>query len=519
VPSAPPSLLRFDTGIDLAAFAALLRDAGYTQEALEKLKGLPAADQHFDLSPLLLETQEPTRLNTLLRLFFLAQPVPSGAADDALTPIGVQPLIDMGLLVREVDSTRCHLWLLPAEGRLMAHDYGPGLSGRPIEGDHVLGVGMATRLLMKLTVRRQAERVLDIGTGQGFQAIVASGHAAVVIGTDINQRALDCARLSCGLNNAELVDLRLGSFFEPVIGEAPFDLIVSNPPFVISPPHGLVCLGGGGDGAGGAGGGSETDVIQGDGVVERVVRGSHTLLREDGYCSIVCNWHHAAEDDWALRPTQWLEGSGCDLLILKLKTEDPQTYAKRWLKESWEGLRGGAKTPEEALAEWLKYYKSLGAAAITFGAIIFRKRSGRNWVRADAPAPEHFDGSLSQYLERLFDNQTFLEGLRDPMDLLKVALLPAPDLEIEQRLRVNPEGGWGMARAVLRLVRGFLSPVSVGGPVIDLLSRCDGHRSVGDIVAQAARQAGGDPAAALSQVAPVVERLLKSGHLVPRQPP
>ena len=40
-------------------------------------------------------------------------------------------------------------------------------------------------------------------------------------------------RLNAALNEVE-VDVRDGSFFEPVAGER-FDLIATNPPFVISP--------------------------------------------------------------------------------------------------------------------------------------------------------------------------------------------------------------------------------------------------------------------------------------------
>ena len=48
-------------------------------------------------------------------------------------------------------------------------------------------------------------------------------------------RALELAALTAALNGAD-VDLREGSLYEPVAGER-FDLIVSNPPFVMSPPR------------------------------------------------------------------------------------------------------------------------------------------------------------------------------------------------------------------------------------------------------------------------------------------
>jgi methylase of polypeptide subunit release factors len=92
--------------------------------------------------------------------------------------------------------------------------------------------------------------MLDLGTGQGFHAMVAAGHCGRIIATDVNPRALTFARWGIEANAIDNVDLRQGSLFEPVASEAPFDLIVSNPPFIISPTHALVCLGGEAEGGG-----------------------------------------------------------------------------------------------------------------------------------------------------------------------------------------------------------------------------------------------------------------------------
>ena len=55
-----------------------------------------------------------------------------------------------------------------------------------------------------------------------------------VVATDVNPRALAMARLTAELNELD-IDVRDGSLFDPVAGET-FDLIATNPPFVISPP-------------------------------------------------------------------------------------------------------------------------------------------------------------------------------------------------------------------------------------------------------------------------------------------
>ena len=66
--------------------------------------------------------------------------------------------------------------------------------------DHVAGVGPASATLADLTVRRPGVEALDLGTGGGVQAFLTASHAASVVGTDLNQRALDLAALGAALN-------------------------------------------------------------------------------------------------------------------------------------------------------------------------------------------------------------------------------------------------------------------------------------------------------------------------------
>ncbi len=104
---------------------------------------------------------------------------------------------------------------------------------------HVTGINPPATLLAALTVRRPVARALDVGTGNGVQALLAAQHCERVVATDVNQRALAFAAFNAALNGVANVEFRTGSLFEPVAGER-FDLIVSNPPYVISPEHDFV---------------------------------------------------------------------------------------------------------------------------------------------------------------------------------------------------------------------------------------------------------------------------------------
>ncbi len=115
----------------------------------------------------------------------------------------------------------------------LASDLGEVATGGALHSDHVLGAGGASLTLAQFTMRKPVGRVLDLGTGCGIQALHASRHSESIVATDLSERAADYVRFNAALNEVAF-DVRLGSMLEPVAGEQ-FDLIVSNPPFVITP--------------------------------------------------------------------------------------------------------------------------------------------------------------------------------------------------------------------------------------------------------------------------------------------
>lgn len=83
--------------------------------------------------------------------------------------------------------------------------------------------------------RRDPLRILDLGVGSGaiLCALLSECPAAAGLGVDASPAAVAVARLNldtCGF--ASRAEIRLGSWTEGV--EGPFDLIVSNPPYIPS---------------------------------------------------------------------------------------------------------------------------------------------------------------------------------------------------------------------------------------------------------------------------------------------
>jgi SAM-dependent methyltransferase len=480
---------------ELAALRGVLEAAGYTQQALAETAKVKDSGGRLDVPVMLRRTATPSPYHTLVRLFLLAQAVPAEAAAAAVAPLEVEQLVHAGLLQPCAAGVRAEAALIPVEDLLVAHDFASEVTGRPMRPDHVLGVGAASVTLANLTVRRQVEAVLDVGTGSGIQAFLASRHAARVVGTDTNRRALNFAGLSARLNGITNLQLQEGDLYGPV-EDARFDLIVANPPFVISPASQYAY---------------RDSALPGDAISEQVIRGAAPRLRDGGFCVVLFNWYHGKNQEWSERPRRWVESSGCDAWILCFDTEDPLSYAANWLRptEGRDRRRYG-----ELLDEWLRYYEALGIDAVSAGAVILRRRGGRNWIRSDSVPSGQRTGSCGGQIERIFAAQDVLEQVGDDRELLDQCLVLAADHQMEHVLHAE-NGGWSVTTARLRQSGGFEFTGDVDRLVSAVLAGCDGRHALRELVTDLARGLRLN----FEEVAPaclaVVRRLMETGFLGP----
>ena len=95
-----------------------------------------------------------------------------------------------------------------------------------------------TERLVELALERipptAAWRIADLGTGTGAIALALAKErpACSVIATDQSAAALAVAEDNARNNRLHNVTFRRGNWFEALQDEAPFDLIVSNPPYI-----------------------------------------------------------------------------------------------------------------------------------------------------------------------------------------------------------------------------------------------------------------------------------------------
>jgi len=305
-------------------------------------------------------TADSTPLSTLIRLFQLQLPVSATEANDALPGL-CDPLLRAGLLTRHADRISAAADIRPYGDE--EHDWWvicdltPGLDGRrhAMDPHYVLGISEASSSLAQLTVRRPVGRALDLGAGCGVQALHLASQADQVVATDVNRRALRMAKLTARLNRIP-IDLREGSLYEPVADER-FDLIVTNPPFVVSPPDGERLIY------------RETE-FPADEVVRRVVAGAADRLNDGGWCQVLAAWIHARGVPWRERLASWIEPTGLDAWVVQRERVEPSSYAELWLADA--GLRGAADYPER-YDRWLRWLDEQDIEAMGFGWINLRK--------------------------------------------------------------------------------------------------------------------------------------------------
>ncbi len=91
-------------------------------------------------------------------------------------------------------------------------------------------------LLARHLPLREGDVVLDLGTGSGFIGILAARRGHRVVATEIVPAWSACARANGLINGVgDRLEVRTGDLFAPVKGER-FDLVVSNPPQMPTPP-------------------------------------------------------------------------------------------------------------------------------------------------------------------------------------------------------------------------------------------------------------------------------------------
>ncbi|MFN2505504.1 MAG: methyltransferase [Acidimicrobiales bacterium] len=495
-------LLFADRPDDINRVRQSLDEAGFTGENVQDVIGKEgfAFLGRGELGPLLRRTRGASRLETLIRLFLCGVPVELDAAERALAPLTVGDWTAAEMV--EVDGAEVigrlklrplvlagNHWVVPYDSSRRAHQ----------TANYVIGVGIASVTLAGMTVRSPVARCLDLGAGSGIQALHASAHAGHVVATDRNPRAVAFAEFTMALNSIGNVEVRQGDLLEPVVGEK-FGLIVSNPPFVISPESRFDY---------------RDSELPGDEICRRIVTEAPSHLEEDGWCQLLANWAHLSGTDWRERLGQWFEGTGCDAWVIQRDVQDAETYASTWIgQDETDPSQAG-----DAFDAWMEYYERAGVDSVGFGLITLRRsESSKPWQRFDEMTQD-IALPCGEAIAATFARARWLTAMGDDDRKLLNATLAVDDgVRLQERSQWTA-GRWVLEEALLQLTRGLPYVGSIDRFGAALIAGCEGSARLGDLVQRLAAAIGADADELTPQILPFVRQLIEQGFLTPTTQP
>lgn len=479
------------------------------------------------------------KVAVLTALFMLGEPVGAAALETALPRTGVAGALTIGLVVPTQSASGEQRYapavdLRPHEAEdahgsvrwWVASDLGELVTGQALAPDHVLGIGRAGLTLAALTPRKPVETALDLGVGCGIQTLYLLRHVRQVVATDISTRALEFTAFNVALAGVDSarVQLRQGNLLEPVVGQR-FDLIVSNPPFVITPPSvrqaGLPLM-------------EYRDA--GGPILPALVRGLEDHLNPDGVAVMLGNWEHREGTSWRTSVNQWI-GKSLDAWIIQREVQDPVEYAAMWLRDGGLTPERSGVAFENALAAWQEDFDSRQVSGVGMGYLVFHAPSvaatsgpggtalegqtAPEEPASDAAAPGAVvepwrvleevptsgQGALGEHVAQVIAAHEALRGL-DDAQVAALKLRTASGLSKEEALTPTPVP----TAPVIRQAEGFGRVIAVGMPEVALLSASDeGLLTVAQIAAAVASLTSEDQAAVLADMVAATRTFAHAG--------
>ncbi|MGA3185977.1 MAG: methyltransferase [Bryobacteraceae bacterium] len=357
-----------------------LAGAGYSESLVGKRLGLEdLADLQWRLVSIYrsqyLAGRDPLAL--AIDLFLLQGTLPAHELNRLFARSERAVLIRAGLLaIDEAGFARARASLYPVGDRLIFSDHAwpelphPGYASVPY--DQVMGVGLDSRHLARCTTRRPFRTALDLCTGSGIHALLASTHAHQVFAIDINPRAARCTRFNAQASGIANLEVAVGDLFEAVRGQC-FDLITANPPFVPSPLNTLRFRDGG---------------HSGEDIQKRIVAGLPHHLASGGMAQIVTELGERDQEPLVHRLRDWLNGAPMDIHILRVAEHTAVKYAI-----------GHAKGNEfqsflDSIEQWAGNLRAQGYVRVVSLIISFEWSSGTPWERMEeSPPPRRAAGA------------------------------------------------------------------------------------------------------------------------------
>ena len=470
---------------DVQEFRAFLDTHGYDSTTLTQRIGRARPPAEGEQRQMFDDSSEITTANVLIRLFLLGAPVDEATALE-FVPAPILEFCDQAGLIERVDGSISGLIvMIPVEDLLFASD-AFRILGTDRAAEFVLPASThSANFLRFLTMRDPVGSTLDLGCGCGIHALFAARHSTTVVATDISANAIRYTSFNAMLNGIGNIQCLEGNLFEPV-AKRQFDLIVTNPPFVISPSESFVY---------------RDNAMELDSFCAALVKEAPQYLTPGGHLQMLCEWVEIDGQAWQDRVSGWI--SNCDAWILHTPPLSPTSYVRQRSSDiSGDCVDSGS--PDT----WLTYFEERAVRAVHPGMLTLRRRDEPTWLHIqnlNTDVVSEAGNVISDGIAAV----DFLEACDDE-SLLLATLGLSDDLAAEQ-LQTNGE----TSGVYLKLNNALAADAEIDTPVAAFLNLFSGERVVQQCIVEFGATTDADMSALTADLLAIIRMFVSRGFLVP----
>lgn len=401
-------------------------------------------------------------LDLLIRLFMDVELVQRDQVERLLPPEGLRALEALGLLQAYADNpNQCHAaaLLYPTESIWVASDLNVSPAGpahTPLAEDAVYpAITKNTRHFLSSLPSTPCDRFLELCAGTGIAALLASHHAGHVWAADITERATRFAQFNAMLNGIDNCTAVQGDLYQPVQGEY-FDRIVAHPPYMPSLEQKYIFRDGGEDG---------------EQITRRIIAGLPEHLSPGGrfYCTCMLTDRKGARAEARLRDMMGETQRDFDLALVTLQTYQPTEYYLRLALD-------GRATLEE-VAQRHEIFKRLEVEHLVYCSMVIQRRAdmgavftARRQVGSGVGLPE---------MEWLLRWETAAAQPETVDGFIESRPTAARRFRMQSAYTMD-SGTWAADECTLSTPWPFAVEARCPPWVANLITRCDGHKTVRD---------------------------------------
>ena len=349
--------MRLGSPDEFACVRDYLRQANFTeQEVLSRVKQHGEFAGPADPSPRPADQPGDT-CDLLIALFVMSQNVAAEQVRSEIPEPVLKSLFGLGLLAFYRDDNEliyATVSLSPAESLYCIADRWirpDGQQSIPEDAVYPPATKQA-RMLQSMLPRQFAGDVLDIGSGSGFFAFLASARGADrAWASDIAERCSQFAEFNRRLNGLENITIVTGDLYQ-ALGDQTFDRIVAHPPYVPVLTRNWIFHDGGEDG---------------ESITRGIIQGLPRHLRPGGRC--FCKGLGTdREDPFELRIREWLgeEEDQFDVLVVAWEQTDPLRFLSELV------LNKPNSNSEEYL-KWVRLWQQIGIRNVVSALVVVQR--------------------------------------------------------------------------------------------------------------------------------------------------